>query len=658
MKGLIAGGAVLIALALMPTVSMGQDWGSEEDSECMLCHDDRTFFKERDGRRVSLYVDYSHFVTSVHGKEGCTSCHADVDVDDLPHAEDLDPVECDICHDRAVTTFKESVHGKALDQGRYLAPTCSSCHGKHDILPSSNEDSHTYVMNIPSTCGSCHKEGTRVSDLRKFTQHEILENYSQSIHGDGLFRRGLIVTAVCTSCHSSHSILPAADPKSTINGANIATTCMKCHSQIERVHVRVVNGELWEKRPHELPICVDCHQPHQVRRVQYTESYPNEFCMSCHQKADLHRTVDGKTQSLFVDLDQIAKSKHADIQCVKCHTNARSTRDPVCLNSGKVDCSMCHAEVVEDYNSSTHGQYYAVGDSIAPYCTDCHGSHEILDPADPTAATFSTNIPDLCGRCHREGKKAAVAYTGEEHQIVKNYTMSIHGKGLLESGLLVTATCVDCHTAHRELPASDTLSTVNPKNIASTCAQCHRGIYEIFKNSVHSPTITKTDKRLPVCKDCHQSHTIKRVDLSDFRQEILSQCGQCHRDVTESYFETFHGKVSHLGSDKTARCYDCHGSHDILPPTDPRSRLSRANVVETCKQCHPNSNRKFVGYLTHATHHDRGKYPYLYYTYWFMTVLLVSVFVFFGLHTLLWVPRAILERRRNNEKGRKGSKEK
>ncbi len=116
--------------------------------------------------------------------------------------------------------------------------------------------------------------------------------------------------------------------------------------------------------------------------------------------------------------------------------------------------------------------------------------------------------------------------------------------------------------------------------------------------------------------------------------------------MAESYFETFHGKVSKLGSGRTAKCNDCHGSHNILPVSNPGSTLSRANVVETCKTCHPNSNRQFVGYLTHATHHNKGKYPYLYYTFWFMTLLLVGTFGFFGAHTLLWLPRAIRERQK------------
>jgi predicted CXXCH cytochrome family protein len=307
---------------------------------------------------------------------------------------------------------------------------------------------------------------------------------------------------------------------------------------------------------------------------------------------------------------------------------------------------MCHPVQAEDYQTSQHGKYHAEGNPLAPYCTDCHGTHATQSRADLDSPIFARNIPDLCGRCHHEGQEVAVAYSGDEHEIVEKYKMSIHGKGLLQSGLMVTATCVDCHTSHRELPATDPESTVHAFNIATTCANCHLGIYEEFKDSVHSTSVTKTEEILPTCKDCHLSHTINRVDLDDFRQGILDQCGKCHLDVAETYFETFHGKVSKLGSATTAKCYDCHGAHNILPVSNPKSTLSRANVVDTCKTCHANSNRQFVGYLTHATHHNKNKYPYLFYTFWFMTVLLVGTFGFFGAHTLLWLPRALKERRR------------
>jgi hypothetical protein len=264
----------------------------------------------------------------------------------------------------------------------------------------------------------------------------------------------------------------------------------------------------------------------------------------------------------------------------------------------------------------------------------------------PDSPTFATNVPDLCARCHREGQKAAVRYTGSQHEIIERYTESIHGKGLIKSGLTVTATCTNCHTAHNVLPHTDSLSSVNLRNVPKTCGRCHHGIEEQFERSIHAIKVGKTEKELPVCSDCHSAHTIRRADEQGFKLDIMVKCGRCHQDIAKTYFDTYHGKVSQLGYTKTAKCYDCHGAHDILPVSDSRSHLSRENVVETCRKCHEGANRRFAGYLTHATHHDPQKYPFLFWTFWGMTALLVGTFVLGGVHTLLWLPRAFQMRRK------------
>ena len=163
----------------------------------------------------------------------------------------------------------------------------------------------------------------------------------------------------------------------------------------------------------------------------------------------------------------------------------------------------------------------------------------------------------------------------------------------------------------------------------------------MFEKSVHSSLVTHTDKPLPVCNNCHSAHTIKRTDSQGFKLEIMQQCGRCHEQIAKTYFDTYHGKVSQLGYTKTAKCYDCHGAHDILPVDNPKSRLSHENIVQTCKQCHAGAHRQFAGYFTHATHHDPGKYPVLFWTFWGMTGLLVGTFFIAGLHTLLWLPRSL-----------------
>jgi hypothetical protein len=215
----------------------------------------------------------------------------------------------------------------------------------------------------------------------------------------------------------------------------------------------------------------------------------------------------------------------------------------------------------------------------------------------------------------------------------------------MKSGLTVTAMCSNCHTAHGVLPAGDPASSVNPRNIPATCGTCHHGIEEQFETSVHATQVGHTTEDLPVCSDCHSAHTIRRTDETGFKLDIMATCGRCHEKIARTYFDTYHGKVSQLGYTKTAKCYDCHGAHDILKVADPRSRLSRDNVVATCRKCHEGATRRFAGYLSHATHHDPDKYPFLYWTFWGMTSLLIGTFCIGGLHTLLWIPRAIEMRR-------------
>jgi len=98
--------------------------------------------------------------------------------------------------------------------------------------------------------------------------------------------------------------------------------------------------------------------------------------------------------------------------------------------------------------------------------------------------------------------------------------------------------------------------------------------------------MSKTDKKLPVCNDCHSAHTIRRTDIEGFKLDIMTKCGRCHEKIATTYFDTYHGKVSQLGYTKTAKCYDCHGAHDIRSIADPKSHLSHDNVVATCQKCH------------------------------------------------------------------------
>jgi predicted CXXCH cytochrome family protein len=637
---------ILVVLAV-PSASAQTD-----NDTCFMCHDDASFETERQGATKSLYVDPDAFLSSAHADLDCTDCHEDASED---HPERLAKVRCGDCHGDAQLDFDASAHGQALARKLPYAPDCRDCHGVHQIRPPGDPKSMVYKTNVPLTCGRCHREGAPVASTYDIGEHNILENYSQSIHGEGLFKKGLIVTASCNDCHSSHSILPHTDPLATISPRNIANTCMKCHSQIEAVHEQVIRGELWEEAPGAIPSCTDCHRPHRARKETVAMTVSDRECLRCHSKAELIGfTAAGDSLSMYVDAPQLKSSAHTTIPCVKCHSDIDPRLDRPCESSAAVDCSACHAKISDEYAISGHGTARAKGVSAAPYCTTCHGSHGTLPHSNENALSFRANVPGLCGECHAENGSASAAADLTETSAFNDYSRSVHGRGLSEKGLLPSAICIDCHSSHMTLPASDDRSRVYPKNLPATCAICHRGIYKDFIKSVHYSPDPKDEKLVPTCARCHSSHTINETGQDEFMHEVTEQCGSCHSELAETYLETMHGKAYQLGYLQSARCSDCHGAHKILANDDPESSVGFRNIVTTCQKCHEDANARFTGYLTHATHHDPDRYPWLYYTYWAMTSLLVGVFSFFGIHTLMWLPKSFRNMRQRKREHKVG----
>lgn len=620
---------------------------AQSNEDCMMCHEDKGLTTIKQGRTVSLYVKDKILLRSVHKKVKCASCHKDAAVD-FPHPERLKKVNCGDCHKSAMRNFDSGLHGQAYKRGEMYAPNCKECHGKHDVLSRKNPKSRTYKMNIPLLCGKCHRENAPVARIYNITEHNILENYSQDIHGKGLFKSGLIVSATCNDCHGNHLVLPHTDPSSTISSKNISKTCMKCHARIEDVHKKTINQKLWEEEPGKIPSCSDCHLPHKVKIENIVETMSVQSCLKCHATDDIHKVENGDTISLKVDIDDIRHSVHKNITCVKCHSDVSPDLDRPCETVDKIDCSSCHVEASNLYFDGGHGQAYFNKHENAPYCTDCHGSHKILGKNDDTSPIFRTSIPSLCGGCHKKDGKADQDVHLNEVEAYSDYSLSVHGRGVTEKGLLVSAICTDCHSSHYMLRASDERSSVNPKNVPATCAKCHKGIYDKYIKSDHAIN-QEGENRFPTCVDCHSAHVIRNVGKDQFMTEVMHQCGSCHEELAKTYLDTYHGQSYQLGYEKSAKCSDCHNAHLILSMDNPESSVGKNNIVRTCQKCHEDANEKFVGYLTHATHYNREKFPLLYYTYWAMTFLLISVFGFFGLHTLLWLPRSLKERRRKKK---------
>jgi nitrate/TMAO reductase-like tetraheme cytochrome c subunit len=271
---------------------------------------------------------------------------------------------------------------------------------------------------------------------------------------------------------------------------------------------------------------------------------------------------------------------------------------------------------------------------------------------DANSTTYPLNLPETCGMCH--GDPELTARLGLDN-VYELYVDSIHGSALEESGLVVAANCSSCHGTHGIRLPSDPSSTVYPLHVPETCGTCHVRILEQYRESVHGVSVSAGELAAAICTDCHTSHTITPTDAPEWQLDVVEECGTCHEASIETFRDTFHGQVSGLGFTRAARCSDCHGAHGIRPIEDPESLVADANRVETCRQCHPDANSNFAEYSPHADHGDRENYPTLFYAARLMNGLIIGVFAFFGIHTLLWFNRTSLDRFRERWRNRKSA---
>lgn len=150
------------------------------------------------------------------------------------------------------------------------------------------------------------------------------------------------------------------------------------------------------------------------------------------------------------------------------------------------------------------------------------------------------------------------------------------------------------------------------------CGACHAQQAVEWSASVHAAF---------ACQECHGGDTAYTVSASEVeryarmvttpgaarepfdhgpqfrgkakRPQVPERCGRCHSDVQRmnpygmrtdqvaAYWTSGHGRtLAEKKDDRVAVCSDCHGVHDILRSSDPKSRTNPVNVPATCGRCH------------------------------------------------------------------------
>lgn len=383
-----------------------------------------------------------------------------------------------------------------------------------------------------------------------------------------------------------------------------------------------------------------------------------DFCGRCHANAEYMQRFqpDAKTDQLARFWSSVHGRYSKEVggpeaaSCISCHPRhqMRPASDPLSsLHPSQLveTCGACHKDQRLGLRKGVHhaaGEKDEFGRGLPLDCLKCHGqdAHGMPSVRDVASPVNLDNQVAICGKCHEK--------------YLATYGASVHGHGLRVSGLTVTAVCSDCHKAHDIFYAADRRSSLHTTNVAATCGKCHAFIYERLARSVHGqgagaggvserPSPGGRTLRHPSCVDCHQGHDQPHPQSALFRQQLPNRCGNCHGSFAQRYGISVHGQLTELGYEPAAKCSDCHGDHDILPPINPASLISSERRVETCRRCHTYATQSFARFDPHADCKDENGYPRLHAIYAWTETLIYLLVGLFALHAFLWFMRSLID---------------
>jgi len=179
-------------------------------------------------------LDGIHYQLLAEGRREaptCVDCHGAHSVKVPGQPRTAIDGRCARCHEAIATTYRASVHGKALASGDVDVPTCTDCHGAHAIRDPRGVAFHASSHEI---CAQCHADKERMS--RHGLNTAVISTYLKDFHGvsNQLYAAGAGLPdqpmASCVDCHGVHDIQPFDEGGGqAVVRARVEVVCARCH---------------------------------------------------------------------------------------------------------------------------------------------------------------------------------------------------------------------------------------------------------------------------------------------------------------------------------------------------------------------------------------------------------------------------------------------
>ncbi len=258
---------------------------------------------------------------------------------------------CVDCHrtleDEPSKLFLEDIH-------HLRGLSCAACHGGDptaEDMPEAMNPARGFRgvpkrAQIPELCSHCHSDGAFMRAYNPSLRTDQLAQYRTSIHGQRL-ARGDTSVAVCTDCHSVHTIRPASSPVSTVHPLNLPQTCARCHADSALMAAyKIPTDQLagYQASVHyqklqagdlAAPTCATCHGNHGAAPPGLASV--ERVCGTCHVFQ----------QQLFDQSPHKAAWEGLGMAtCITCHSNHRieATRDALIGTDEQSLCVTCHVD--------------------------------------------------------------------------------------------------------------------------------------------------------------------------------------------------------------------------------------------------------------------------------------------------------------------------